>query len=411
MRDAQRAMSVAARPSRRRGRLALVAVLTGSLALLITVGTSPRAQAGIPFGSTDALQQRIVSGSIVDTVTPGRFLRSCRDDTARVSYQVAAIKRHPPARPTVYLLGGSSMRECIVSVSGLSAAIKARCDFGVKVISLASTEQKPSAQLAIVDNLPAGAGGIIVIGIHHPTFALGVGSATRQLHGDDLLIQSLALRDFLAKRLGSAQSASLAKGLTIYLDKYLHKRGLPAFTAPGLTYQTHRYPQTMTTTDAFKHERVQQWLNGRGRPGGPFFTYFGLDAALLEATVKLARAKGFEVLFMESSQNNTIIGDAFEPYRTKYRALCTKLVDEQAAHYVNLNRVAGLAKGDFFDLVHLLPSGRAKWQPRLADSLAQIVTDHIATPPGSSPSPSLVSSGALAGVLQAAIVRVSDASR
>jgi hypothetical protein len=330
----------------------------------------------IPFGSLSALQERIVTGTIVDRVSQGGFLRGHRDDPSRVAYQIAFLKQHPPAGPVVYLLGGSAVRECSVSADGLARAIEQTSGVSVRVRVLASSEQKLAATLALIDNLPVGHGGIVVIGLHHTPFAYGQGSATRQLGGDEVLVRSTALRDFLAARLGGDPSASLVPGLRLYLDSYRDKRGVPAFRGPSLTYLQHRYTQAMHWTDAFKRSRVTAWLTGRGRPDGPFYRNFAFNAALLDEAVALARSKGYQVVLMEDSQNAAIVGGAFDPYKEKYRALCDRLVTDYGAHYVNLNRSAGLVNRDFYDLMHLLPSGRLKWQPRLGGRLGEVLVDH-----------------------------------
>ena len=342
------------------------------------------ALATVPFGSLDALQSRIVSGNVVDRVSQGRFLRGHSDDAGYVSYQVAALRRHAPAPPQVYLLGSSAVRECTVSPGGLSDAVQRSCGVRARVHVLASTDQRFAASLAVVDNLPAAAGGVVVIGLDHSDFASGIGSATRQLHGRELLVRSTLLRDFLERRLGTKQSDSMLDGLRRYLHGYERKRGVTAFEGPGLSYALHRYAQSQHWTDALKRSQVQIWLNGPGRPDGPFFNNFDLNAALLEEAVKAVRAKGLEVLLMEDPQNADMVGEAFDPYKEKYREVCMRLIAEQGAHYVDINRSASLANRDFHDLVQLLPSGRVKWQPRLAGQIAEILTDHLPPTPASS---------------------------
>jgi hypothetical protein len=342
----------------------------------------------VPFGSLGSLQDAIVSGRAVDRVSQGRFICWPRDDAGVVSYRVAGLRRRPPARPAVYLLGGSSMRECFVSPASLRRQVKARSGVDMRVVPLASSEQHLAGSLAIVDALPAGQGGIIVVGLHHTPFAYGVRGATRQLHGDQLMVRSPVLRDFLEDRLGTELSADLRPGLRRHVDDYERRRGATAFTGAAIEHDAHRYPMSMATSDAFKRSRVTEWLAGRGRPGGPFFRNFALNAAILEELIETARAKGFQVLIMESPQNAAFIGDAFDPYKEKYRALALEMRDTNGAHYVNLNRVVGLLRTDFRDLLHLLPTGYRKWQPRLADTLARIIADHPPVTPTPSPSPS-----------------------
>jgi hypothetical protein len=341
----------------------------------------------IPFGSYADLQRHVVDGTIVKSVSLGRFIVGDNDDNGYISWQIAALKQTPPTLPTVYLLGGSSTRECIPSTASLTTALNSRQPNRAKVMMLASSVQDYPRALAIIDNLPKAKGGVIVIGVHHTGFASPRSSATDELKGIDLLMKSPALRDFVAARLGGHPSTNLREGLAVYLDEYRRVRGAEPFRGAPITYHMHRYSDAHHWSDAAKRSRLKYWLTGKGAPGGPFDTYFNFNAACLTEAVKLARAKGFEVLLMECPQNAEFVKGAFDRYKDKYRPLCQKLVDEQGAHYVDINETAGLVDADFRDLYHLVEPGRAKWQPKLADALAAIFVDHLPIP-GESPSPS-----------------------
>ena len=119
------------------------------------------------------------------------------------------------------------------------------------------------------------------------------------------------------------------------------------------------------------------WLREYGKPGGAFDTYFGFNAACLTEAVKVARAKGYQVVLMRCPENTYIIGDALDRFKEKYTALMDKLVAEQGAHAVNPNAKAGLVNADFRDLYHLIGQGRTKWQRALADGLAPVLIDHF----------------------------------
>jgi len=341
----------------------------------------------IPFGSYTALQRHIVDGTIVKTVSQGRFIVGERDDNGYISWQIANLKQHEATSPAVCILGGSATRECIVSQSSLSSAIAERWGRRPLVKMLASSVQDYPRALAIVDNLQLVEGSIIVIAVHHCPFASPRTSATNELKGIDLLMQSPALRDLVARRLGGSPSNSLREGLKVYLGDYRGVRGVDPFRGRSVAYLMHRYSKTHIVSNAAKRRRVDYWLNGKkGKPGGAFDTYFAFNAACLTETVKLARSKGLQVLLMECPQNAFIVGTAFDRYKTTYRPLCQKLVDEQGAHYVDINVSAGLVNMDFRDVYHLVEPGRDKWQAKLADALAQIAADHIPTEPPASPS-------------------------
>jgi len=318
------------------------------------------------------LQWQFVSGGFTRTTSEARFLRGPCDDTGHITYRIGALKQDPPKGNVVWMVGGSTMRECIETPGSLQRAIAARSGGPSKVIVLGSCEQHFSQTLAIIDNLPPGKG-VVVIGVHHTPFSAGKASVRRQLKGLDLPLLSAALHNVALSWNPKAPPATIIPGILDYVRIYDQKRGAPAFTGAPLTYNIHRYDQGVEWTHHEKFARVGLWVHGRGRAGGPFFHNFAMNARILEECVKLARARGFQVLLVESSQNDDIIGHAWDRYRSMYRALCARLAAKYGAHFVNPNTSAGLVDGDFHDLLHLVPSGRAKWTPVLAAALAPLV--------------------------------------
>lgn len=372
------------------------------------------AVAAIPYGSLADLARHIDDGTIVDTVSAKQFVAGISDDASRVTYQIALLKRRSPTTPAVYLVGGSAVRESISSDKDLAAAIAqagARRPF---VRLLASNMQTLPETLALIDNLPAGAGGVVVIGVHHITFISGPDNARLQLRGINLVMKSRALRAFVADRLESDPANDLRDGVRAYLAKYREKHAADAFEGPLLTYVQHHYGQKSVMSKGSKRRGIDNWLDGRGSPNGLFATNFEYSAALLGECVRLARHKGYEVLLMEDTLDSEVVGGAFKLYQEKYRAVCDKLVRRYDAHYVDLTRSSGINDKDFHDLYHLVPSGRAKWTPRLGASLATILNDHTpafpedsASPkPGTLPATPPVGTG-LRGVFESAIATLS----
>lgn len=366
----------AARSSAARARLrALLAVTGMAAALLLTCAAPTR---GAPIGPR-GLSRLFANGTITSEVPESLFIAGPCDDASHVTWQVHYLSSHPPGGIAVYLLGGSAMRECIETPAALESAIHARCGKRTSVHVLGSSEQGYAQAIAMVENLPAGRA-VIVVDIHHTPFAFGVQGAEAQLHGDELLLSSRKLHDLLERRFTESFDLSLDAGIKVYLAKYRRRRGLEAFesTVP-ISYNVHRYSQTMLWPYEMKVSRVALWRSGRGRPDGPFFNNFKLNAALLEEAVALARAKGYQVLLMETPLNAAIIGDGFDVYKSRYRHLCHDLVERYGAVYVNCNKTAGLVDLDFHDLAHLVPSGRVKWTPELARALVPLVRREAAT--------------------------------
>ena len=333
--------------------------------------------ASIPFGSLSALQHEIVSGELVDTVSQGRFIVARYDDNERVSYRVALMKRHPPALPQVIVIGGSAVRECTTSDPALRSAVAGRFDHPVGACTLASSMQRYASSLAIIDNLPADCGGVVVIGVHHLSFAGTAAEAKAQLTGVPLKMTSGALHDLIRSRFSYDPPNHLRTGLRRLLAWYLDHRGRPAFTGGDVAYLQHRYHSALST--AGKLALTQQFKVNLGAPGGPFFDYFALNRALLRRCVTRAREKGYQIVLMEDPQDTAVVGSAYNVYKQKYQPASRRIARECGAHYVNLNTTAGLVNGDFFDISHLLSSGRRKWTPKLAAAVAQVLRDHRLT--------------------------------
>jgi hypothetical protein len=334
----------------------------------------------VPFGSLSALEARVLDGRLVTTVPLGRFIISGCDDADRNSYQVSYLKHNPPRRPMVYVLGGSSVRECVDSPDSLAAAVSRGAGRSVGARMMAGCMQPLAVQLAIVDNLPVAKGGVVVLGIHQISFICKPTTAQRLLTGVGFLAESPALQSFTNTRLGLDLPNKIRDGLRDYLERYRAARDVNAFRAPWIKFSPHRYGIFSTITEAQKRAGIDKWLEGNGRPGGPFERNFDFSAALLEESVKLARAKGFEVVIMEAPQNTAIVGHAFDAYKDKFRPVCRYLRDTYGAHYINLNGKCGLLDRDFRDLYHLFASGRAKWTPKLAAQIALVFKDHYVSP-------------------------------
>jgi hypothetical protein len=320
----------------------------------------------------------MVTGTIVDKVDMGRFIVVRYDDFGVVSYRVAALKKHPPTTPLVVILGGSAARECATTDGAMRSAIVRRWGGRVKVVSLASSVQRLASALAIIDNLPDQIGGVVVIAVHELTFAGTAADARGQLTGVTIMATSRALHDFIGNRFGYNPPNNMFEGLRRHLAWYLRVRGVPAFKARrGVAYQRHRYDVRGALPMAAKQAEVLQFRSTVGAsPNGPFFTYFGLNKALLTRCVSLAKAKGYQVLLMEDPQDRNAIGHAYDVYKQRYLPVCRQLVARRGAHYLDINAAASLRDTDFYDVSHLLSSGRGKWTPRLIAAIVNILRDH-----------------------------------
>ena len=351
--------------------LSLCLIALVGLPLLATAERSPAAEAVTDMG---ALRRQVTSGEFTADVQPGGFITVRYDDYGWVSWQIAALKYKPPTIPLVLIVGGSAVRECLTEDDELAADIAQRCGTQVKVVTAATMMQRLPSTLAIIDNLPPGSG-VVVIGVHHPTFVATQADAEAQLTGTPLLLTSGALREVTVAEFGDAPTVNILSGLQHYVDAYERKRGSAPFTGREFTYLRHRYDSRGALPLTTKQTMAPRFSQGSGAPGGPFDTYLDFNVALLQRCVAVARAKGYEVLLMQDPLDTTAAGATFAPYVARYQPEVQGIARTQKAHYADLNKSAGLVDGDFFDLFHLLGSGRDKWTAKLGESLAEIVHD------------------------------------
>jgi hypothetical protein len=349
------------------------------MALAAVVGLAPAvALAEVPFGSLAALQRRIVTGTITESVPEGRFVVARYDDYGRLSYQVAALKGQRSLDPLIVIIGGSAVRECITDDDELRRVVAKRSDVRIRVVTLACAMQRLPSTLAIIDNLPRGSG-IVVLGVRHTNFVGTFADADAQLNGIPILLTSKALHDFMAGEYACDPPDSMTVGLQKYLDWYARSRGVPAFQGGETTYMRHRYDARGHLSLTTKQAMVPRFVQNFGTaPNGAFFTYFNFNAGLLRECVRLAHKKGYQVLLMEDPLDTAAVGTAYDTYEQMYLPACQEIARQNDAHYVDINQQAGLLDTDFYDLSHLLASGRAKWTPKLTDSLVQILHDHPA---------------------------------
>jgi hypothetical protein len=316
------------------------------------------------------LQWAFTSGRFA-TVAEARFLRTSRDDWGHISWQVGRLKRRPPARTAIYLLGGSNVRECISSGADLSRAIEEGGGPATVVYDLGSTEQHLGESLAIVDNVPQ-TRGVVVIGVNQTRFQYSPAAIAEQLKGRELLLASPTLRQFLIDRgEGGRRQVTILPGILNYLGGWVQKNQstLARGRLPVNRYQQHRYTQTDIWSQSLKRSKVELWVNTKGRPGGDFDSNLEINKALLEAMVERARERGFTPVLLEVPENTDIVAGRFDTYKAQYQSFCRGLAEKYDGYYLDFGGDIGLVNEDFRDLTHLVEPGRAKWTPALAEAL------------------------------------------
>ena len=309
--------------------------------------------------------QYIVTGGLYTSLPLSALLRVWRDDYVKASYDTTVLKLHPPRRPAVYILGGSAAREAFTTEENIKAKIVAAGGGRTEVHALVSREQTLGESLAIVDNLPPSRRALCVITVNFTRFAYDPHLVEAQLAGRHLLLDSPSLRRYIfARYRRGLTTPSIVPGIMDYvsgwadehLDEALHGR------LPTVKYVWHRYHQGHLWPDEKKRELVGRWLTHRGAPGGAFDRDFRYSLDLLDEMVGVAQKKGFTVVLLELPLNRDIVGHSFDRMTSVYRPAVDRLAQKRGIEYLRAFSEKGLVNGDFRDITHLVPSGRAKYE-------------------------------------------------
>ena len=115
------------------------------------------------------------------TVIPLKYLLlKSTDSFTYVSWTVGSTKKHPPAVPTVYITGGSSSREAIVSGPSLAAEVKQLGGPAIEAYDFGSINQNFAESLAVADNVPA-RGAWVIVGVNLGRFTPDQAASTGQV--------------------------------------------------------------------------------------------------------------------------------------------------------------------------------------------------------------------------------------
>ena len=299
-------------------------------------------------------------------------LRNPGDSFTYVSWMVGKARQDELARPGLYLLGGSSARESIVSGDALAAEI---ADLGgprVAAYDLGSINQNFAQSLAVVDSAPDTPAWLLV-GVNLGRFTATREQNAAQAEGREFLLESGAVRDFVSSEWGLGErSYTILPGIWAYITGWLRKHGgsLLEGDAPTTQYELHRYSERTRRSDSQKRRLVTKW-NASRRP--VFEENLDDNLRMLEALLQQARERDVRVVLLELPLNEEIVGDSFAESQRQYQAPVTALARQYGVSYLDLNQTVDIPSRDFQDLSHLIAPGRVIWQHALAKELARLI--------------------------------------
>ena len=264
-----------------------------------------------------------VFGSLLEerTTSPALAARGMAGDWDHVVQTVNWLRYKSPPRRTVYLLGGSATRESISSESAWAAQLRRLTGRSATTYVCATGCQTFVEDALIVKKLPRGRGSVLI-------------------------------------------SVGTSRFIMQHLPASLPSRAIRR-TAPGAWYQ-HHYDRRNALSYARKRRLVTGWV----KESYPTFQarYEG-KLAELEQVIEACEARRLRPVLLEMPLNLPVVGDRFHAALATYRRGCLALASEHGIPYIRFVSTVGLASKDFYDLQHLLASGRAKWQARLSREL------------------------------------------
>ena len=326
------------------------------------------------FPALLGIQAAFSSGAY--TVVPERaLLRTARDDFLHNSYTVGRLKRHPPDRLPIYVIGGSAARESLISDRSFADMVQRASGVPVRAYVLSNYDQTLGQSLAIIDNLPPGRG-IVVLAVNNNRFHFSPAKIARQLRGLPLLLESPSLREFVDRNPAiGARSARLPgalPGILDYLVGYLgsHATDLARARSLAPVYKPHWITQRRVWTLAQKKAGVERWVKGRG-PN--FYRYYPYNARLLDAVVARAEQRGFKVVLLEETENTDVVGHSFDAFKRIYKPIVRDIAAKYGVPYLDLQESLHLPNSAFWDFIHPVESARVAWEQVLAKALKPVV--------------------------------------
>jgi hypothetical protein len=323
---------------------------------------------------------RSATGVDITRIPEGRLLRITHDDYVHVVYRIAQLRAQPPRTRTVYLFGGSGTMDSIVDEASLGAGLSAAARQRLEVVSLAAHQQSMAMTLALIDNLPPGPA-VLAIGLAPTRLTTDPKKDAELLSSRPLLVRSPRLEALAERLYGERRSvAGSIPGFFDYVGSYLEARdGEHNRPVPGqlITYEEHYYPAGAEGyLPLAKRRNVLYVLEKDVELYRRFGAY---NLRMLEEVIMLARERGYTVVLYDQPLNASAAGPDWAGVVPAYRTACREIARRYGVVYVHIERRAKLRDDDFADLFHLLPPGRAKWQPEMARQIGAVLRSQAAT--------------------------------
>jgi len=236
----------------------------------------------------------------------------------------------PSRDPIVYLLGGSSARECVIGNASWRDEMRELGAGHVEAMDLGATNRSYSQDIRYVRHMDRSRPTVVLIGINlgRYTFAPSPKQKDKPVTADE--------------RAGLAGTIDLK----------------------------HRYTVDKILSAEEKRDMLDQWLAERYEL---FRRYYDGNQALLAELIDACRERGFHAALVDLPLNEEIVGDRLDTPRGTYLEDCRRLAVKKQIPFISFADDIGLVNGDFYDLAHLVEPGREKWQTRLSHEVVKLL--------------------------------------
>ena len=294
--------------------------------LLLTTACTLAALA-VGAGAADASVVTPVAGPSAEGPSLGSVLvsrhgfRGRIGDWDHVRQVVDWLRYRKPPRHVVYLLGGSTSRESVTTEAGWSRSLSARLGKRVVAYVVSSSCQTFVEDARVVKALPKGRG--------------------------------VALITVSLSRFNMEHPPASVPGAAVR-------------TSPPGAWWQHHYDARRPLSLAVKRHSVQKWRTDHLEN---FVPRYPDRLAELDALIQTCLDRGIRPVLVEMPLNVVAVRHDLDDVLTMYRQGCTDLAARYDIRYLDFVDKLDLRSNDFYDLWHLLRTGRAKWQNRLGREL------------------------------------------
>ena len=268
----------------------------------------------------DAGAGRAGSG-VAATAVPGA--------TATAGPSVTTPVTPAPSKETfVYLLGGSSARECIVGNANWADQVERLGGDNIRTYDLGCHNQSFAMDVKLVkamDAVPT----VVFIGLSLGRFTGTPEEAQGQCDDQDA-------------------SRIIAMGAEV----------------------RHLFTESDVLPVGRKQRMLRRWVTERY----PLFRQnYAFNVAGLEQLIRECRRRKFLPVLLELPVNFDVVGHAYDGPRARYADDARKLAKRFKAPYLDFVSELKLPNAVFYDLMHLVGPGRAVWQKRLSREIIALL--------------------------------------